>query len=676
MSHSYKTSTADSDNPVILQQRIAELEARLAQREQELAAATQRTSAASHARHALHRALAANLPNGAAFVVDHELRYLLVEGEALSAAGMTSADLEGKLLEDALPPDLAQLYIPHYRQALAGDPFHWEHASHGRHYISHGTPLYDAQGEVYAVLVVSYDISERKQTEEALREAQETLELALEAAQMGIWQLDLTTDTSRRNLRHDQIFGYSELLPAWGIVSTRESVLPEDHAAFDEAITRSLETGIYQQEVRIRWPDGSIHWMHDFGRTIASDETGRPLRIAGVTLDITERKQAEEALRRSAEQYRTLFESIDEGFCTIEVLFDEHDTPHNYRFLEVNPAFERHTGLQQAVGKTIRELAPGHEAHWFEIYGKVALTGESIRFENRAAAMNRWFDVYAFRIEPAVNRRIAVLFTDITARKQTDEALRASEQRLRLLSRSLEARVEERTRQVRSLITQLTLSEQEERRRISQLLHDDLQQRLYGILFQLNALGHAFADTHRESALNTLAEIEQELNIAVQITRNLSVDLSPPILHNEGLVEAVEWLATQMERQHGLTVAVQAEDDLPRLHEDLRVLLFQTVRELLFNTVKHAGVTAAAVALTHTHDYICIEVSDQGQGFEAASGMGKATNGQGLARIQRRLQLISGHVEVRSAPGDGTQVILVIPANGQTDEPDVDEPDV
>src|SRR5688572_27359579 len=133
------------------------------------------------------------------------------------------------------------------------------------------------------------------------------------------------------------------------------------------------------------------------------------------------------------QKYRFLFDSIDEGFCIIEVIFDENDRPVDYRFLEVNPAFVRQTGLNNATGKRMRELAPGHESHWFEVYGQIALTGESKRFENRAAALDdRWYDVYAFRVGEPRQRLVGVLFNDASDRKRAVEALRVSEERFRL----------------------------------------------------------------------------------------------------------------------------------------------------------------------------------------------------------------------------------------------------
>ncbi|PSN16473.1 hybrid sensor histidine kinase/response regulator [filamentous cyanobacterium CCT1] len=150
-----------------------------------------------------------------------------------------------------------------------------------------------------------------------------------------------------------------------------------------------------------------------------------------------ERAYAEAALRESEAKYRTLFESIDEGFCVVEALFDENDTPVDYRILEINPVFEQQTGLQQAVGKTARQLVDDPEDFWIATYGKVALTGEPIRFENRSAPMNRWFDVYACRTGQPEDRKVAIVFKDISDRKQIEAALRESEERSRNILESI-----------------------------------------------------------------------------------------------------------------------------------------------------------------------------------------------------------------------------------------------
>ena len=147
-----------------------------------------------------------------------------------------------------------------------------------------------------------------------------------------------------------------------------------------------------------------------------------------------ERLNAEEALRTSEEQYRKLFNSMDEGLCIIEMIFDEHDNPVDYRFLEVNATFEKQTGMSNATGNRVRELIPNIEPYWIELYGKVAKTGEAVRYVNVVKGLGeRWLDVFAFRLEGPGSLKISVLFTDITERTKTEKALRQSEQRFRAL---------------------------------------------------------------------------------------------------------------------------------------------------------------------------------------------------------------------------------------------------
>ena len=136
----------------------------------------------------------------------------------------------------------------------------------------------------------------------------------------------------------------------------------------------------------------------------------------------------ENAFEATEDKYRLLFNSIDEGFCIIEVVFDTNSKPIDYRFLEVNSIFEEQTGLHNAVGKLMRSMEPTHEEHWFRIYGGVALTGISTRFMNEAKALNRWYDVYAFPVGKVRPYQVGILFKDITERKKAEEALKEKEQ--------------------------------------------------------------------------------------------------------------------------------------------------------------------------------------------------------------------------------------------------------
>jgi len=166
---------------------------------------------------------------------------------------------------------------------------------------------------------------------------------------------------------------------------------------------------------------------------------GFPIDGGGVSVffrDSTEEKGAAAALRASEEKYSAILTSIDEGFCVIEIIWDDAGVPVDYRFVEANPAFSLHTGLVDVTGRTARDLIPNLETEWYQTYGRVASTGQPHRFVQGSDAMERWFDVYAFPLGAQEKSHVGILFHDISEQRRTEAALKAAKSQAEAASRA------------------------------------------------------------------------------------------------------------------------------------------------------------------------------------------------------------------------------------------------
>jgi len=237
----------------------------------------------------------------------------------------------------------------------------------------------------------------------------------------------------------------------------------------------------------------------------------------------------------------------------------------------------------------------------------------------------------------------------------TNEQLRQSQAALQSANDTLEERVEARTEKVRELALALTTAEQRERSRISEVLHDHVQQLLHGA----RIWAHSLTDeaTAPPEALERLIEL---LDDASEAVRSLSVELSPPVLQEDGVSAALDWLVTHVARTHDLRIEVDISPDFEVSSSDLRTLLFRSVRELIFNVVKHANVDTAQLRAFQSDAMYVIEVEDEGAGFEPER-MTESNGHLGLFGVRKRLRLVGGTLTMDTAPGEGTRARIEVP---------------
>jgi len=372
-----------------------------------------------------------------------------------------------------------------------------------------------------------------------------------------------------------------------------------------------------------------------------------------INRDFAGRTRTAKLLYDSERKYRTLFDSIDEGFCIVEMLFDENNKPVDYRFLDTNPSFEKQTGISNALGKRMREIAPQHEEHWFELYGKIALTGEPARFENEAAQLHRWFEVFAFRIGEAKQKKVAILFNDITTRKRTEGEMQA-------LNRVLQQRTVELTA-VNKELEAFSYSVSHDLR--APLRHIDGFSKLL-VEQHIAALpeeAREYITLIRESTTEMGQLVDDLLNLARVGRAELSLELTGLNSVVEGVVGEIKRNTTQREIEWKV-------QKLPFVECDPG-LIRQVFANLLSNSVKFTRQREQAlieVGSTEHDGQPIIFVRDNGVGFSMkhADKLFRVFQrlhrqedfegtGVGLATIQRIIQKHGGRVWAESELNQG-----------------------
>jgi signal transduction histidine kinase/ActR/RegA family two-component response regulator len=320
------------------------------------------------------------------------------------------------------------------------------------------------------------------------------------------------------------------------------------------------------------------------------------------------------------------------------------------------------------VNERLREEVRQLHVNGQELRGQlqVAVVGSLADRDSRRAALNLMEDaVHARRQTLTVNEQLQHRISEHERAEanlvRSQDELKRAEERLRILSDEFDARVLERTQELRerearlrTLATQIKRVEHKERQRLAHLLHDRVQQLLVAAKMRVDFVSLEL-DEGPKGELQAAVDV---LSDAIQATRDLSVQLTPPLLHDQGLPAALQWLLSRTRQQHGLTIHEKIEEANPA-SEEMRELLFQAAQELLLNSVKHSGVKKVTVRLERQRDEYRLTVKDRGRGFDPVTGR-EIRGSFGLFQIRQRLEALGGELRIESRPGAGVTATAVL----------------
>lgn len=602
------------------------------------------------------RDLAELLPQ-TVFEMDGEGRFTFVSRLASETFGYDLDELSRLSAADMFIPEEREHIRQNLRRKLQDEPF-WDHEytalkKDGTTFpaLVYSTPII-RDGKAMGLRGILVDITERQYAEQALQESKAKLESIFESSPNAICVTNLEgniVDCNQATLDMHGFAGKDELLGR----STYDLVAENDRAKAQENIKKTSDQGLTKDvELTLLRKDGR-EFRSEVSVSLMRDRAGHPMGLVAAMADITERKQAEKSLRQSERKYRELYESSRDA--SVSVTVDGLILDYNSVFLDMLGYSPEEIG-----GLTYMDVTPlrWHQGEAKIIKEQVLTRGYSDIYEKEYRRKDG--TVFPVELRAYLNRGedgapigMWAFVRDITERKAAEQKLRAYQKKLK------------------SLASELSLAEERERRRMAVGLHDHACQNLVLSKMKLQGLC-ASLPADQSQALEAVC---QTLNKTIESIRELTFDLSSPILYKFGLVAALEeLLKNKLWGEHHMHYRFTDDDQPKPLSQDVLVLLFQSVRELLINAIKHARAHEVVLDIRREHDSIRIVLADDGVGFDVSEVLSFPSEKRsvGLFNILERLDYIGGKLDVESEPGRGSRFTLIAPLT--TEVPAAKEP--
>lgn len=538
-------------------------------------------------------------------------------------------------------------------------------------------PLPDGR---YGVVCYFRDITRQVQAREAIAESEQRLRLAQKAGHSGTWESNIATGQLISSPELREVFGLDPKGAALDPELWRRMLHSEDLPRVDKALQEAIAThSEFHVEFRIHRPDGAERWLESTAQIFYGDN-GKPVRIVGVSTDITERKRIEERERQMAAEavaatakFRAVFEQtpVFAGIMSLDG-----------RVLDANQLCLQACGYrpEDVLGKYFWETPWWRKSEQMQAKIRTSTLQAAQGVPYRETLTYHWADgtehLVDFACHPIVDDQGKILFLHPTGVDITD--LKRAEDNFRTLAETLDAEVRARTQelehrnlqvveqseQLRDLSMRLLQAQDEERRRVARELHDSAGQLLAALSMNLSRV----AQQAQQDGLLHAREAKDSEQLVQQLTqeiRTMSYLLHPPLLDETGLDQAVSWYIQGLAQRSGLEISFDISDNFGRLPREMELVMFRIVQECLTNIHRHSGSKSARIRMSRAEGTIALEVQDEGKGISAQrlSQLRSQGSGVGLRGMRERVRQFDGHMDIQSNDG-GTKIRFTFPVTG------------